>query len=180
MTARFLTYKDSCPILPKRLLVRWVIVTQRVGLTASVALLALVTECTVGDDPLSNDPNGRRVCRAARGFEGGRFAGGRGAERHVPAIRDAVHRTGETVERPGVLQPGTVHRRGHEEDHWAARPGAHLHVVRRAADPDHADGDAPVHRLTNAFSPRPTTWPQRCRCTLCTRVAQDNDDTARR
>ena len=27
---------------------------------------------------------------------------------------------------------------------------------------------------------RPRTWPQRCRCTSCTRVAQDNDDTARR
>ncbi len=48
--------------------------------------------------------------------------------------------------------PAPLHRHRGQEAQRRARPGAYLSVLRGAPEPDHADGDAPVHRLTNAFS----------------------------
>ena len=45
----------------------------------------------------------------------------------------------------GPLQPAEVHRRGQDRDHGQPRSGAGQHVVCRTAEPDHADGNAPLH-----------------------------------
>src|SRR5579862_3244648 len=49
------------------------------------------------------------------------------------------------------LQPRHLHRGGCARDHGRARPGAHQHLLRRAPEPDDADGDASLHAPVQWF-----------------------------
>jgi hypothetical protein len=52
----------------------------------------------------------------------------------------------------GHTQPQRLHRRRDSRDLRRPEPAADLDQLRRASEPDDADGDAPLTRLTNGFS----------------------------